>query len=130
MRSSPALAKMAPCQGLSCSFCKRVFTLPRKFTTVWFGYWCSHCALRLKDPVAMVQGFERSIACFVTKMSCALALFNTAPCTIPLGSAVGTSFKECTATSTVLFNMATSSVLVKIPVIPISYKGVSSLRSP
>ena len=46
------------------------------------------------------------------------------------GKAVGTSFIECTAISTWPFNMAMSKVLVKIPVIPSSYKGLSSMISP
>ena len=37
MRSRPAAANTAPFQLLSCTFLRRVFTLPLRFSTLWFG---------------------------------------------------------------------------------------------
>ena len=62
-------------------------------------------------------GCSGSKSPFVAKISVDVALGKTAVCTIPFGKWVGTSFMLCTAISTVPFSIATSRVLVKIPVI-------------
>ncbi|MNF97404.1 hypothetical protein D3C84_802320 [compost metagenome] len=78
IRSKPAAAKTAPSQLLSCNFCIRVFTFPRKSTTVWLGYLLNHNAWRRKLPVAIVLGFSKSGFPLCTKMSKTLALSKTA----------------------------------------------------
>ena len=121
MRSRPASAKMAPFQLLSFNFCIRVLTFPRKSTTWWLGYLLSHCAFRRKLPEAMVPFlWFRKSSPLCKRMSLLDARSKTAASTMPLGSEVGTSFIEWTAISTLPVIMATSSVLVKIPVMPIS----------
>src|SRR5690606_39540872 len=56
MRSRPAWAKIAPCQGFSINLSSRLFTLPLKSTTWWWGYRLSHWTFLLRLPVAMVAG--------------------------------------------------------------------------
>ena len=131
IRSKPAAAKTAPFQSLSANFFRREFTFPRKSTTLCVAYLLSHCACLRKLPVAIVPSpLRKSIFPLCTKISKVLALSRTAACTIPTGKAVGTSFIECTAISTSPLIIATSSVLVNIPVIPSSYNGLSRIISP
>jgi hypothetical protein len=116
--SKPAFAKTALFQSLSSSFFMREFTFPRKLNHFVSWYLFSHCAWRRKLPEAIVPDSFRNQD-YLCELKYQGGRFSRTAVDNAYRYA-WTSFIECTAISTSPLIMATSSVFVKIPVIPSS----------
>src|SRR5215203_2908563 len=132
-RFNPASASKVASATPSSSLRSRVSTLPRSGTIVRSGRLRLIIACRRSDAVPSVA------PCGSSAMDFALRLMNAsrgssrsmkADSISPLGSTVGMSLDECTATSIALAVSASSISLVNNPLPPTSASGRSWMRSP
>mmetsp|Transcript_42359 Transcript_42359/g.90456 ORF Transcript_42359/g.90456 Transcript_42359/m.90456 type:complete len:362 (-) Transcript_42359:20-1105(-) len=133
IRLRPACASMVASTTFSCSFFKRVCTLPRKLTHLRPGFFASSCAWRRSEAVPMTEPAGSSLGraplaeIHASRVSSRSRLQGRI---VPGTSHVGTSFIEWTHTSTSPLRSATSSSLVKRPLPPSSFSALSRTMSP
>ncbi len=114
-------------------FLRRVWTFPRKFTTLIVGFIANNWAHRRRDADPTTEPFGRSlIVLYFLQMNTSLvsSLSKLHGRMVPSGSQVGTSFIECTQISTEPSSKATSSSFVNKPLPPISDKAWFKILSP
>mmetsp|Transcript_7293 Transcript_7293/g.24824 ORF Transcript_7293/g.24824 Transcript_7293/m.24824 type:complete len:230 (-) Transcript_7293:145-834(-) len=133
MRLRPARARSVASTTPSLSLRRRVWTLPRKLTTLRVGFFARIWDCRRREALPMTEPSGRSwmdlplVEMNTSRVSSRSRLHGS---TVPSGIQVGTSFIECTQMSTSLLRSATSSSLVKRPLPPISVRALSRIMSP